>query len=366
MKILNILTSTMIYDGITMSVLNFLKNINDKNIKMDFVSSFIIKEIEEQIKEKNGNVFLLKDRKKRPIKYINELSKIIKQNKYDIVQAHGSSAMLSLEMIAAKKAGCKIRIAHSRNTKTQHVILDKLLRPVFYKTYTHGFACGEEAGKWLFGNRPFTVINNGKDIEKFRYNEKIRMEVRKKYDLDNKIVIGHVGNFNYQKNHEYLIDIFYELVKGSNNKDYYLILIGGGTFQNIKEKAKKLGIDKNILFVGRSSEVEKWLQAMDIMVFPSRYEGFPNVLIEWQIAGLPSIVSDKITNKVKLTELVQFASIEDSPDKWVELIKSVSLENRKEDQEEILSLIKEKGFDIKENAKQLKNMYYTLLEESKK
>ena len=108
------------------------------------------------------------------------------------------------------------------------VIIDKLLRPIFKTSYTHAFACGEEAGKWLFDKRKFEVINNGRDIEKFKYNQDVRKKLRKEYNLENQIVLGHVGTFNYQKNHEYLIDVFSELIKNSEKKldidaklDYY-------------------------------------------------------------------------------------------------------------------------------------------------
>ena len=363
MKVLNILTDGLCMDGISNSVMGYYRNIDKELIKMDFVSKFVIDSLSEEIESNSNKVYTLKDRKKRPLKYLKELSKIIRENQYDIVHAHGSSSILCLEMIAAKKAGCKVRIAHSRNTKADHKILDKLLRPIFYKTYTHGFACGEEAGKWLFGKRKFEIINNGKDIEKFKYNETVRNEFRKKYNLENKVVIGHIGNFNEQKNHEFLIKILSELLK-NGNKEYYCILIGTGYLQEkIKQQVEDLEIKENVLFVGQTEEVEKWIQAMDIMVFPSKFEGFPNVLVEWQIAGLPSIISDKITNAVQLTDLVKFESIEKSPSDWVEKICNIEVNDRNKNQQEILEQIKEKGFDIKENAKKLEKIYQNLKEE---
>ena len=364
MKVLNVLTSSLVYDGISMSVLNYFYNIDNKKVQMEFVAPFVLEDIEKKIKEYNGKVHIIKGRKKQPLKYIKKLSALIKENKYDIVQAHGSSAILCLEMIAAKKAGCKIRVAHCRNTKCDHKMLDKILRPIFYKTYTHGFSCGELAGKWLFGNRKFYVINNGKDTEKFKYNEQVRQEIRKKYNLENKIVIGHVGNLNEQKNHTFLIDIFSELLK--KNPQYYLVLIGKGHLEiEIKKKAKTLGIENNILFVGQSSEVEKWLQAMDIMVFPSKFEGFPNVLVEWQIAGLPCVISDVITKEVKLTDLVQFVSLEESPKQWAEKIEKIKIQDRNLIKDKVINQIKEKGYDIKENAKRLEKIYEDLMKEVK-
>lgn len=363
MEVLYILPNGLKIDGITSITLNYWENIKNENIHIDFVTPFAIDSIREQIETTNSKIYLMQERKKHPIKYMRKLSALIKENKYDIVHANGSSAMLVLEMLAAKKAGCKIRIAHSHNTKTNYPIIDKLLRPIFKTSYTHAFACGEEAGKWLFDKRKFEVINNGRDIEKFKYNQDVRKKLRKEYNLENQIVLGHVGTFNYQKNHEYLIDVFSELIKNSKKK-YKLILIGEGKYKSaIEEKVKKLNIQENVIFVGKTNEVQNWLQAMDIMIFPSRFEGFPAVLVEWQIAGLPCIISDKITDKVKLTNLVQFESIEKNPKEWVKKVENTSIEDREKSKPKILKQIKESGFDIKENAKKLEEIYIKLYRE---
>lgn len=348
-----------------MSNMNYFRNMDRNKVKIDFIAPDVDENIKKEIEEGKGHVYLIEGRKRNTFTYMKKLIQLIKKEQYDIVQAHGSSAILCLEMIAAKKAGCKIRIAHSRNTKANHKIADKLLRPIFYRTYTHGFACGEEAGKWLFGNRKFEIINNGKNVEEYQFDYKIRKEMREKNGLDNKIVIGHVGNFNEQKNHNYLIDIFYELTKDNSDK-YKLILLGNGRLKkDIEGKVKNLNLEDQVLFVGKTTEVGKWLQAMDIMVFPSKFEGFPNVLVEWQIAGLPCLISDKITDKVKLTNLVQFESIEKEAKKWAIRIKNMKLENREANKKMLLTQIKEKGFDIKENAKKLEEIYMQLYNKEK-
>ena len=364
MKILNILTSPFVYDGISMSIMNYFNNIDHSNMQIDFVVPSVDENIRTQVEDKKGKIYLISGRKNKPLTYMNKMCSLIKKNNYDIVQVHGSSAMLALEMMAAKKAGCKIRIVHSHNTKSDYKLLDKFLRPIFYKTYTHAFACGEDAGKWLFRNRKFYIINNGMDINKFQYNDTIRNEFRKKYNLEDKIVLGHVGAFNEQKNHEYLVDIFYNLKR--LDKKYFLILIGIGHLKkSIEEKVKKLGLEDNVLFVGQSLEVEKWFQVMDIMLLPSRFEGFPNVLVEAQIAGLPCIVSSKVTEKVNLANLVQFVSIDNGVEQWVEKIQNIKIEDREKNKQEILQQIREKGFDIKEDTKKLERIYEELVKESK-
>ncbi len=366
MRILYILPTGLIMDGISSITLNYWEKILNKDICIDFAVPVVIESVEKKIRKTDSKIYLIEGRKTNPVKYMRKLYKLIKDNQYDIVHANGSSAMLTLEMLAAKKAGCKIRIAHSHNTKTNYPIVDKLLRPIFKTSYTHAFACGEEAGKWLFGKRKFEVINNGRDVEKFEYNQDMRKKLRKEYNLENQLVLGHVGTFNYQKNHEYLIDVFSELIKNSEKK-YKLILIGDGKYKSaIEEKVKKLNIQNNVIFVGRTNEVQNWLQAMDIMIFPSRFEGFPVVLVEWQIDGLPCIISDKITDKVKLTDLVQFESIEKSPKEWAKKIENTRIEDREKSKPKILKQIKESGFDIKENAKELEKIYESLLREEQK
>ena len=336
MKVLNIMTSALHYNGIGMSLLNYYRNIDSSIIQMDFLVPNLIEEnLKKEFTSKGNKVFELsykgeKMHQTRPILYCRKLYKILKEEKYDIVHVHGSSSMLFMQLFTAKLAGIKIRIAHSRNTSSDHNFLHKLFKPFFRILYTDAFACGKEAGEWLFGkNKTVTIIPNGKDCEMFEFKPSIREKYRKNYNIENKKVIGHIGNFNYQKNHEFLIKVFYELTK--INEDYYLVLAGKGTLENeIHKQVKELGIEDKVLFLGQISvdEVSKWLNAMDIMVFPSRFEGFPNVLIEWQISGLPCVISDTITKDVKVTELVKFIQLDKEPKEWAEIINNVEIKNR--------------------------------------
>lgn len=368
MKVLTVMTSSLGINGIGLSIMNYFRNLNSEHITMDFAVPNIVDEsIRKEIEEKNGKIYELvtKDGKKlkqrKPILYCKKLYKILKENNYDIIHVHGSSSMMCMELLTAKKAGCKIRIAHSRNTESDNNKLHKILKPLFKNSYTAAFACGKEAGEWLFGkNKKFTVIPNGKNCEEFKFNKEKRQEIREKYNLEDKIVIGHVGNFWYQKNHEFLIDIFYELTKKSEK--YFLVLAGYGELQEkIKEKVRELKIENKVLFLGKVTNISEWLNAMDIMVFPSRFEGFPNVLIEWQISGLPCIISDKITKDVKVTDLVQFKSIEDSAEEWSDEISKIKINDR--ENPKYIEEVKKAGYDIKENAKKLEEIYYSLLEE---
>lgn len=338
--------------------------IKDKDFYIDFVvPNEISRDYRKELEENNSNVYKIdmSIRRKLPFKYIMQLKKIIKQGNYDIVHVHGSSAIMYYEMLAAQLAGCKVRIAHSHNTVTEHRIIHKLLYPFFERSFTDAFSCGEAAGKWLFKNKKFYVLPNAQNFEKFKFNKEIRKIYRTKYNLEDRIVIGHVGAFNFQKNHEFILDVFKEIY--SQNDKYYLVLIGEGELMGkMKEKAKKLGINDSILFVGRTTKVNEWLNAMDIMVLPSNFEGFPNVLIEWQIAGLPCIVSNKVTEAVKLTDLVQFETL--NVEKWTERILTCG--KRKKQNDKNLKILQEKGFDIKKNVDKLKIKYKEICDRGEK
>lgn len=361
MKILTIVTTKFDISGITNSVMNYYRYMDKSDMKIDFlVPNKVSNRLRDEIESNGGRIFELLMRNKNPFLYIKQLEKIIRKGGYDIVHAHGNSSTLAVEMYAAKRAGAKVRIAHSRNTTCKYLTLDKLLRPIFNKTYTHGFACGVEAGKWLFEANPFTVITNGNDIDKFAFDEKTRNDFRQKYNLQDKKVIGHVGSFNYQKNHEFLINTFYELLKFDSN--CVLVLVGEGDLKpSIEQKVVELGMEDKVIFTGKSFEVEKLLQAMDIMVLPSRYEGLPNVVVEWQIACLPSLVSDKVTSEAKLTDLVEFESLDKTPKDWAYKINKIEIINRSTISEEVQRGITKAGFNVKQNAIDLKNIYIKLI-----
>ena len=370
MKILNIMTSDLNYNGVATVLLNYYNYIDCKDIQLDYlVPNKVDKELKEIFTRKGNKIFELyyhgkKMHQRRPVMYCIKLYKIIKENKYDVVHAHGSSSMLFLQLLTAKFAGIKVRIAHSHNTQSDFKVLHYLFKPLFKLSYTDAFACGTDAGKWLFGkNKKMLIIPNGKDSAIFSFKQDERIKYRKKYNLENKVVLGHVGVFNYQKNHDFLIEIFRKLNRESNK--YFLILIGTGDFENtIKDKVKKYNLENNVLFLGQISpeKTANILNAMDIMLFPSRFEGFPNVLIEWQMNGLPCIISDKITREVKMTDLVYFESI-DSIDNWINRVKKIKKLDRNLIKDNVIQLVKKSGFDIKDNAKMLEKEYLKLYEE---
>lgn len=357
-KVLNILTGGLRREGITSTQLDYMKNMDRSDIQIDIAAVYnnesdVIKEFESI----GCKVVVFPDRRASILKYMLSLYRTIRKEKYDIVHVHGSSSLMSIELVIAMLAGVKVRIAHSRNTKCDNAKVDKILRPIFNHSYTIAFACGQDAGRWMFGNKTFTVIHNGKDLDKFRFDRTKREAIRKQFGIESKFAIGFVGNINYVKNLSFLVDVFYK-VYSINPKSVLFIMGEGPDREKIEKKVKDLGLVESVIFTGRIANVAEMLQGMDLMLLPSLFEGLPNVVLEWQIAGLPSIISDNITRECKVTELVEYLPIDQGTDLWVKKINSLDFsEDRELLSENACQRMKNAKFDIIENAKYLKNIY---------
>lgn len=362
-KVLNIMTGGLRREGITTTQLEFMRNMDLSDLHVDILAVHNnAQDVIEEFEDIGCRVFIAPDRKKHTIKYLLFLNRLIKKEKYNVIHVHGSSGMLALELWTAKRRKVPVRIAHSHNTRSDNARLDKLFRKIFYKTYTHAFACGQDAGKWLFGDRPFTIIHNGNDFNKFAFNMQLRKKIRSRYNLDGHTAVGFVGNFNNQKNIPFLLEVFAKVVN-INNK-YVLFLIGDGLLkEQLKQKVSELGIEDNVVFTGRVSNVYEYLQGMDIMCLPSLFEGLPNVVLEWQIAGLPCYVSDKVTHECKATGLVEFLPIDNGIEIWAEKILSAdTTQDRSAASERACQQMREAHFDIKENAQFVKSIYMKAVE----
>ncbi|MEP3836580.1 MAG: glycosyltransferase family 1 protein [Algibacter sp.] len=220
------------------------------------------------------------------------------------------------------------------------------------KHATHYFSCGDKAGTWLFGNTAFQTMNNAIDTEKFKYNPSVSKVYKKEFGIENELVIGHIGRFVSQKNHAFLIKIFAALLK--KQPQATLILIGDGPLKSgLQAEAKHLKIDHKIQFLGVRTDIPQLCQMMDIFVFPSFYEGLPVTLIEAQAASLKIIASDSITEEVRLTNNIQFVSIEESAEIWAQHILELDTSEKIDQSNYII-----KGnYDIISNTKHMQQFY---------
>lgn len=366
MKILVINTVPFQRNGITTHIMNYCTQLANRGIEIDIgVNGEIDEKLKKQLIDAQVGINYYVNRKQMVISYMHELYKDIKKKKYDIVHVHGNSNTMFFDLFPAKLAGCKVRIAHSHNTTCDYLRLHKLLQIPFNISYNVGFACGDEAGKWLFKNKKFTVINNGIDLSKYKFDLDTRLRIRKKlHILEDEILLGHVGLFNYQKNHEFLIKLLRKLL--DKKKNYKLICIGDGENKKEVEKlATEYGLKNQIIFTGESSNVVEYLQAMDLFVLPSRYEGLPYVLIEAQAVGLYCLVSENVDRKVNISKNVEFQSI-DNVLLWEKKIITNAicqdLNLRMKLSEDAHRSIKKYGYDINMNAKRIEKIYSKLVE----
>lgn len=351
------------HEGITSIVLAYLEAIDQQGIEIHLgVAGKTEQDCLERAQALKIPLHHLPSRNRKPAAYLAALIKLVKQERYDIVHVHGNSATLALDMLGAKLGGCQIRIAHAHSSSCTHPWMNRMVRPCFERLYTDGVACSTKAGEWMFGTRPFFIAPNGKNIERFLFNASVRETVRKEMGLEEQIILGHVGGFQPSKNHDFLIQVFRELVH--RDKRYRLWLIGEeNELQNaLKTKVKNYGLKESVCFLGFRPDVERYLCAMDAMIFPSLYEGLPNVVIEWQIAGLPCLLSDTITRECAATDLVQYLPLSAGADAWADAVQAIRFSNREENQQAICTAITEAGFDIKADAERLKRHYLQLLE----
>lgn len=356
-KVLNILTNGLLREGITSAQFEHMRYIDKTDLQIDM--ALVRDSLPDVVKEFESlgcNIVPFPNRRKQLPAYMWSLFKKMRAERYDVVHVHGSSAFLTIELLTAKLAGVKKRIAHSENTRNKSPLIDCLGRPLFYCTYTHALACGREAGEFLFGGRPFEVLHNGRDFEKFRFSPNAREKYRNELALGQKLTLGFVGNLIEQKNPLFLMDIIAQLRK--RNPDIHLVIIGDGPKQEeMKHRCEELQITDSVTFTGRVSNVHELVQACDIMLLPSLYEGLPNVVLEWQIAGLPALVSDRVTRECKATELVRFLPIDKGASLWADAIESIETVDRSESSMRACEQMEKAGFEIKGCAEQLRRVY---------
>ena len=357
MKVLMIITVDMGKNGISTCVLNYWEVLKNRGIETDVLApNQVESEIKSRFGKKGSKLYELTFRNSEPWKYFLKLGKIIKEGNYDVVHVHGNSATMAVELTAAFLAGCKVRIAHSHNTTCQHMKAHRLLLPFFNRMYTHGAACGREAGEWLFGTKEFLVLPNGIRIEEYKYSEEAGRAYREAKGISpERILIGHIGLFNYQKNQEFLVRVFAGLLERS--PDYMLLLAGDG---ELKEKTENLvsclKIENNVIFTGNEENVAACLSAMDLFVLPSRFEGLPYVLVEAQAEALPCIVSSSVTKEADLTGLLRFVDGFREED-WIRAITAQKKGHVVEEYACIQEELRQKGYDIRHNGEMLADFY---------
>ncbi len=303
----------------------------------DFAFDFIVHTkdkgiLEADLEERGCSIYHIPPLHENRKQYVRDVRTIIQNGNYDIIHVNQGYRGLVFLWIAYRN-GIKIRIAHSHmawipeDTKTRVVRI--LSTCIVKRLATDLFACGNDAARWMWGQRTFQsgkvrIMTNAIDTKRFSFSTSKRDDIRSALQLGDSFVIGNVARFSYQKNHEFLIDIFEKICE--NRKDAILLLVGRGELeQDIYDWVNRKGLTERVKFLGVRNDVPDLLNAMDVFVLPSRFEGLPVTLVEAQANGLPCYVSDAVTPEIKVTDDIFYLPLTDKAEDWAKQIYKVHL-----------------------------------------
>ena len=350
--------------GLETVLMNYYRNIDRTKIQFDFLTHRDFRaDYDDEIESLGGRIYRIPRLVPWSSTYIKALDIFFKDHpEYKIVHVH-QDCLSSCILKVAKYNNVPVRIAHSHaNSQDKNF---KYLIKLFYRRQipqysTELFACSKSAGDWMFRGANFTVLHNAIEARKYAFNKETAIDIQKLFSIPNDaFVVGHVGRFAPAKNHAFLIDIFAKIKLKKNNA--VLLLVGDGELKNdIMEKVERLGLSDSVIFTGLRPDIYNMVQAMDIFVMPSNYEGLGLAIIEAQASGLHCIVSDNVSEECQVTDLVSFYSLSKSADEWADLIISKFNETRPDTLDSII----DSGYNIQENALWLQNHYIKLWEEN--
>lgn len=386
MRVLQVIDDMGLNSGVSSMLLNYYRYIDHDKVNFDFmVYNTVSDDVKEYCKRNHSRIYEVGPLSGKTVldgTLYKKVEGVMKRyaKKYDVIHGHESNTAF-IYMKLAKKYGINHRIIHSHNAKGADGMVKKvrnfILNHYGLKYVTDYCACSKKAAKYLYGTtNHVNIINNAIDINKFQFRQEVRNRMRKKLGVEDMFVVGHVGRFAPQKNHEYIIDVFWQFHQKVQNSK--LVLIGDGELMDvIKQKVHVLHLHDAVLFEGVQNNVHEYMQAMDVFVLPSMYEGLPVVCVEAQAAGLTCVVSKEVTREIKITKNVKFIGIDNKCPVLRSAVQS-NQKNQKDINDWVQELIKirekknvdsrklcadkvaKKGFDIREQSKRLENYYIKL------
>ncbi|MDD3809805.1 MAG: glycosyltransferase [Erysipelotrichaceae bacterium] len=306
MKILLICTVPFSKTGIPCHIRNYYNELNKYDCAIDICSSHFDREFVRTLTD-CGEGHLRELKRGDLLGYIKKLRALIKNNKYDIVHIHGNSSTMSLELFACFNLRHTITVVHAHNTSCSHPFINSFFKPFLLSLSNHKCACSSKAGDWLYGtNTPYTVINNGITSGDYLFSNDARKSMRNRLGVDDDcLLIGHIGEFNEQKNQKFLIDVAGSL--DSKNQRYKMVLIGDGWLKDeVITYAKSCGVGDNIIVLPAQNDVTGFYSAFDLFAFPSNWEGLGMVLIEAQYSGLTCLASDRVPLETRVTDNISY------------------------------------------------------------
>ena len=334
MKLLCIPTGAMDAGGAETFIMKLFRVIDETRLHIDFCVTVEYESLHDrEILEHGSKIFHITPKTVDVKRYKSELSNLLKRERYDIVLRLGDTCFSFYDLWIAKQCNVPVLAFRSCNSNFEgnklQLIIHKVLRGILCRFIDIKIAPSTEAALFTFGKYAVKkgkvhILHNGLVLQDFKYSMQGGDAVRKEFNIGDKFVVGHIGRLNYQKNHTFLIDIFVEIAK--KRRDAVLLLVGDGELKkNIVLKAEQCGLSDRIIFTGIRKDIRNILSAMNVFVFPSLFEGMPNVVIEAQANGLKCFVADTITKEANITGCVEYLSLKNSPADWAEKILSADL-----------------------------------------
>lgn len=335
--------------GIEAYLMNYYKRISPARIHFDFVTCDNRIAFEKDIKEQGGKIFFIPARRENLIKHMKELRKIAACG-YDVVYFNLLSASEFFSVVSVKGIKGVTIVVHSHNNYVKTIKRHLVLRQFLNLVADRRLACSKEAAQFMFGRHweDAIIINNAIDVKKYIFNSNVRNRIREENNIGDSFLVGHVGRLCYQKNTLFLLDIFDEIHKQFPNSK--LVIIGEGEDrQQILERISELSLDQYIIMTGAIKNVNEWMQAMDVFVLPSRFEGLPVVSIEAQAAGLHCVCSDRFSKACDVTGNIEFISLRETPKEWANHI----LARRNDFREDTYQKVTNSGYNIENQIEQV-------------
>jgi len=351
MKKLLCIIGTLDVGGAETFLMKILRNAKRNELSIDFLLFTDRKcAYSDEARKLGAKIHIAPAKSSGLIKSMREISRIVKENNYENVLKVSEFSLGALDLLAAKKGGAKTLMMRSSNAGTTEnnvlSIVHRLFRPIANRIINVKMAPSTEAAKYTFGekavdNKEIVYIKNGLKLDDYIIDENVTNSLIESLSLQGKFVVAHIGRFSKQKNHHYLLQVF-KLIKEKRGNSVLLLFGDGELKEEISLQIKNLGIEEDVMFMGVQNNIPQFLSLMDVIIFPSLFEGMPNVIVEAQAAGVPCVISDKITKEAKLTDLVTFMSIDEEPEKWAEKALNVCKHNS----DDCISTMKRQGYDI--------------------